>query len=176
MKIIGDTAYIGCITGIEPNGDFITVTEHNGAKVCLPLDVVLRCHAIAKHECENAGLNWDAECKRVLEQEGVERLKANFTDLKAKTLLFLKASPGFTAKPGEIRAHLGLPIGGTSSARSFSDCFRRNLMDKLVAEGVVKMEGSTRDSVYRLTKRGHHHSTFTGPVAAGESRRAVTLG
>lgn len=69
MKIIGDTAYVGGITRIEPNGDLITVTENKGTKVCLPLDVILRCHVVARHECEKAGGDWDAECKRILDQE-----------------------------------------------------------------------------------------------------------
>lgn len=73
MKIVGDTAYVGGIVGINPNGDLITVTENKGTKICLPLSTILRCYAIAKHECEKAGMDWDTECRRVLAQEAAIR-------------------------------------------------------------------------------------------------------
>lgn len=73
MKIAGDTAYIGGITGIQPNGDLIIVTENKGTKICMPLSLVLRCYAVAKHECESAGMDWDAESRRLLAQEAAIR-------------------------------------------------------------------------------------------------------
>lgn len=66
MKIINGTVYLDEIGGINTQGDHVTLAEATGTRLSLPLSVILRCHAIAKHECEKRGNDWEAEKERIM--------------------------------------------------------------------------------------------------------------
>lgn len=53
--------------GILPNGDMICYTDVDGARITIPMTVIIRLYELAKFDIERQGIDFDVWAARLME-------------------------------------------------------------------------------------------------------------